>query len=155
MLTVCFPTLVGCKGGERSALLAILHLRNQMLNIWAVASHQVAWKLLQRRNFVHLRNLIGEFSCGTASQGSGVTTVAWVTVTAHGHNQKKESLIRSQALCLAHSFLSFFPHCQIGYGSSFEMQMLVNLGCLGGEHFPGCRLEFKTKQVSEDCIAIL
>lgn len=45
-----------------------------------------------------------------------------------------KNLIQPQALCLAHSFLSFYPHCQIGYCSSFEMQKLVNIWLSGGKN---------------------
>lgn len=76
--------------------------RNQILNFWAIASLQVAWKLLEGRYLVFCI---------------------------------KKYLIWSQALCLAHSFLSLSPHCWIGCCSSFEMQRLVNVWLSGGKFF--------------------
>lgn len=96
--------------------------RNQILNFWAIASLQVAWKLLEGRYLVFCI---------------------------------KKYLIWSQALCLAHSFLSLSPHCWIGCCSSFEMQRLVNVWLSGGKHFPGCRLQFKTRLASEGYVSAL
>lgn len=47
----------------------------------------------------------------------------------------------------------FFPYCQIGYRSSCEMQVLVNIWLSQGKTFSW--LYFKTKLVSEDYISTL
>lgn len=49
-----------------------------------------------------------------------------------------KNLMWPQALCLAHISLSFIPYCQIGYCSSFDGQMLVNIWLSEGKIFWVC-----------------
>lgn len=132
LINECFPTLIR-REETGLFLLTILHLKkDSTLSIGGA----------KRSNIKYLDNCLSP-SGREGPGGRGPCLVHF------------KNLIRSQARCLAHSFLSYFPQCQIGYYNSFDMQMLVKVWLSWGKHFAGHRLEFETKLVSVDCISIL